>query len=181
MSINVVAQRYANAFYTCVENGGTLDAAYEDMGKLNAALAKKSMLKQLLGHPGISRADKKAAVDAEFQKLGIWTKRLLYYLIDEGRTALIDDIISWFRQRYLAEQRIAEIEVTTAVALEESAFERLLADLEEKFGKRVMARTVVDPSIIGGLVIRHGGRVYDGSVRTTLQEINRRLGGGIAT
>ena len=181
MSTSIVAQRYANAFYTCVEKHGELEATYQDMEKLSSRLAEEPLLEQLFSHPGVSRADKKAVIDAHLGECGIWLKRLLYYLVDEGRTALINDIGSWFNARYRKEQGIAEIELTTAVALQESAFEQLLRSLEDKFAKRVLAKTVVDPDIIGGLVIRHEGVVYDGSVRTMLQEINRRLGGGIGT
>ena len=181
MSTSIVAQRYANAFFTYVDGHGQLEQAYQGMEELSSQLEKQPFLEKLFNHPGVSQADKKAVIDAHLGECGIWIKRLLYYLVDEGRTALIKDIGSWFGARYRDEQGIAEVELTTAIALQESALERLLHDLEGKLAKRVLAKTVVDPDIIGGLVIRHEGMVYDGSVRTMLQQINRRLGGGIGT
>lgn len=179
MSTSIVAQRYANAFFTCVKGHEKLDEAHEGMEKLGSKLAEQPVLGRLLNHPGISREEKKTMIDTHLGECGLWVQRLLYYLVDEGRTTILSDIQRWFGTRYRDEQGIAEIELTTAIALQESALEKLLQDLEKKLAKRVVAKTVVDPDIIGGLVIRHEGMVYDGSVRTMLQQVNRCLGGGI--
>lgn len=179
MSTSIVAQRYANAFFACVRRQGELEEVNDALGRLGEELSTQPLLAEFLRHPGISRTDKKAFVDRELVEYGFWAQRLLHYLIDEGRAELLPGIIQWFGKRYREELGIAEVELTTAIELEEAAIGKLLHVLENKLSKRVVAKTVVDPEIIGGLVIRHEGMVYDGSVRTMLHQVNRCLGGGI--
>ncbi|NLJ24175.1 MAG: ATP synthase F1 subunit delta [Firmicutes bacterium] len=179
MSTSIVAQRYANAFFACVRGQGQLEEVNDALGRLGQELSSQPLLAEFFRHPGISRKDKHVFVDHELVEYGIWVQRLLHYLVDEGRVELLPGIIQWFGKRYRDELGIAKLELTTAIELDESALGKLLHVLENKLSKRVVAKTVVDPDIIGGLVIRHEGMVYDGSVRTMLQQVNRCLGGGI--
>ena len=179
MSTSIVAQRYANAFFACVKGQGQLEEVYRALGRLGVELSKQPALAEFFKHPGISRRDKKVFIDHQLAEYGIWVQRLLHYLVDEGRAEALPGIIQWFGKRYRDESGIAEVELTTAIDLDESVLERLLHVLENKLARHVVAKTIVDPEIIGGLVIRHEGMVYDGSVRTMLQQVNRCLGGGI--
>ena len=179
MSTSIVAQRYANAFFTCVKGQGRLEEVYDALEQLGAELSREPVLVEFFKHPGISRTDKKAFIGQQLAEYGTWVQRLLQYLVDQGRAESLSEIITWFSKRYREELGIAEVELITAIALDEPALRRLLDVIENKLAKRVVAKTVVDPEIIGGLVIRHEGMVYDGSVRTMLQQVNRCLGGGI--
>jgi F-type H+-transporting ATPase subunit delta len=179
MSTNIVAQRYANAFFACVKGQGQLEEVNEALGRLGLELSRQPVLAEFFKHPGISRRDKKEFIDHQLSEYGMWVQRLLHYLVDQGRAELLPGVIQWFGKRYRDELGIAEVELTIAIDLDEAALKRLLSVVEKKLAKRVVAKTVVDPEIIGGLVIRHEGMVYDGSVRTMLQQVNRCLGGGI--
>ena len=179
MSTNIAAKRYANAFFRYVKKHGQVDEVYTALQRLQGELAAEPRLVEFLKHPGIPRAEKKAFVADQLAAYTVWVQRLLTYVIDQGRAELLPAIIQGFIDKYKDEKGIAEVELVTATDLDDSMRNKVVQFLEKKLAKRVVAKTVVEPQIIGGLVIRHEGMVYDGSVRTMLQQVKRRLGGGI--
>ncbi|HHV93443.1 MAG TPA: ATP synthase F1 subunit delta [Firmicutes bacterium] len=179
MLIDTAAKRYASAFFRYVQKHGRVEEVYAALQRLGEELDADPRLLELLKHPGIRRAEKKAFVSERMGAYTVWVQRLLLYVIDQGRADLLPAIIQGFIDKYKDEKGIAEIELITAVDMDDSTRNKVVRFLEKKLRKQVIARTVVEPQIIGGLVIRHGSVVYDGSVRTMLQQVKRRLGGGI--
>ncbi|NLA58650.1 MAG: ATP synthase F1 subunit delta [Firmicutes bacterium] len=179
MSTNIAAKRYANAFFRYVKKHGPVDEVYTALQRLQGELNAEPRLLEFLKHPGITRAEKEAFITDQLAAYTVWVQRLLIYVIDQGRAELLPDIIQGFLARYKDEEGIAEVEVVTATELDGAMRNKVIQFLEKKLRKRVVAKTIVEPQLIGGLVIRHGGMVYDGSVRTMLQQVKRRLGGGI--
>ena len=179
MSTNIAAKRYAGAFFRYVKDHGQVAEVYTALQRLQRTLAAEPRLVEFLQHPGISRAEKKAFVADHLAAYTVWVQRLLVYVINQGRAELLPDIIEGFMDRYKDEKGIAEVELVTAAGLDDALLGKVVQFLEKKLDKQVVARNIVEPQIIGGLVIRHEGMVYDGSVRTMLQQVKRRLGGGI--
>lgn len=179
MSISAVAQRYVNAFFAYIRERGELEAVNEQLQQAVRKLSQEPDLIRILYHPEISVREKQTVIEQRFAAYGELVLRLFKYLVAERRIELLPEIAAGLDARVCQEKGIAEVELTTAIALDQPLLERLLMTLEKKLGKRVRAKTFVDPEIMGGLVIRHGDTVYDGSVRTMLRQINRRLGGGM--
>jgi len=171
MSTSIVAQRYANAFFTCVKGQGRLEEVYDALEQLGAELSREPVLVEFFKHSWHFSHGQESLYWSAISRVRHLGSTLLQYLVDQGRAESLSEIITWFSKRYREELGIAEVELITAIALDEPALRRLLDVIENKLAKRVVAKTVVDPEIIGGLVIRHEGMVYDGSVRTMLQQV----------
>ena len=88
---------------------------------------------------------------------------------------LVPDLLASFRQRLLDHQNVVRAEVTTAVPLSADLARDIERSLARATGRTVSMSTRIDPSIIGGIVARVGGTVYDGSITNHLQRMKQRL------
>jgi F-type H+-transporting ATPase subunit delta len=106
-------------------------------------------------------------------------RKLLILLAERDRLVLLPDLLASYRERLLDHANVVRAELTSAVELppeRAQAIERRLAELT---GRSVALTTRVDASLIGGIVARVGGTVYDGSVTTQLQKLRARLAEGL--
>ena len=101
--------------------------------------------------------------------------KLLVLLAERDRLVLLPDLLAAYRDRLLEHQNVVRAEVTTAVPLEPERVNAIEQSLVNLTGRSVKLSTRVDPALIGGLVARVGGTVYDGSVTTQLDRMRRRL------
>ena len=96
-------------------------------------------------------------------------------LKSNGDLGLIDDIEDEFLNLYRAQKGIKQAEITTAKPLGRDEEAKLIKDLNEYVGGRVELKKKVDEGLIGGIVVKIGDEVLDGSVKNTLQELKNRL------
>jgi F-type H+-transporting ATPase subunit delta len=96
-------------------------------------------------------------------------------LIDNGRLSLLHDVSLAYAELAAEQEHILDIEVTTAIALDEAQKKRLQERIESATGLSARLEPKVDPGIIGGLVLRARGVLLDASVRRELDEIHRAL------
>ncbi|MBC7325220.1 MAG: ATP synthase F1 subunit delta, partial [Moorella sp. (in: Bacteria)] len=99
----------------------------------------------------------------------------LYLLIDHKREMFLKDIVSFFTEMANRARNLVEVQVTSAVELEKEEKKKLTEVMEKVTGKKVRAEYFVDPSLIGGVVVRVGDRVIDGSIRTRLASMREHL------
>ena len=99
----------------------------------------------------------------------------LYVLIEEGRTSGLSDIASDYKRLYYEQEGITEAVVTTAAGMSRDAAEKLKAKLEAKYKKKVLLSEKTDPSIMGGVIVRVGDEMIDGSLRTKLDRIGKQM------
>jgi F-type H+-transporting ATPase subunit delta len=131
---------------------------------------------QALSNPAVPSGRRVRLVEAlatpEMRKEGLNLARML---VAAGRPALIEGIVEEYgRLADEAEGRVRAT-ATTAVELGDPEQRRLAGDLSRRLGKDVRLEVVVDPGIIGGLVLQLGDRVIDASIRSRLQQLRRRL------
>lgn len=182
MTNRTAATRYARAL---------LDVAFQEKADLNRIeselaafadlFASNDTIKKVLLNPAVPAARKAAAVEQIAQQAGATdaVRKLLVLLAQRGRLVILPDLLDAFRTRLMDHQNVVRAEITTAVALESiraQGIERRLADVT---GRQVILTTRVDPAIVGGLVARVGGTVYDGSVSMQLQKMKARLTEGL--
>ena len=141
-----------------------------------AALAEDPAVREFLVTPRVSAADKKAALGRALG--GVVPPMLLRFLqvvVDKGRQRLVPAIATAYRamlERHLGRRHM---EVTVARQLSPLEEEDLTAQLSSAVGAAVIPHVKVRPAIIGGIVIREGDTVYDGSVKRQLDAMRRRL------
>jgi len=96
-------------------------------------------------------------------------------LIEKGRSGELREIAAEFESLVAEEQRILDVELTTAHELSDADFDRIRTDIEKKSGRKVQATRTVDPELIGGIVLQAGSMRLDASVRGRLERLRQQL------
>ena len=146
-----------------------------ELGRLRDAVREVDELRLLLENPEVDsrvKQDVLARVAEGSDELVVNFVRLL---AEKGRAAELDDIVAEFDLLVAEEQRILDVELTTAHELSDQDFRRILARIEQSSGRAVQAERKVDPDLIGGIVPQAGSLRLDASVRGRLERLRHDL------
>lgn len=179
MSSRTAATRYAKALLEVAASDAEAAAVDRDLAAVTAALQGHRELRLALTSPSVPAAAKRKIVAAVGDTLGLATssRRALDLLAQRDRLAEVGDVLAVFRERLLARQKIQRAEVRSAVPLSAEATAAIAARLGAATGTTVRVDTVVDPSLIGGVMATVGSTVYDGTVKTQLEKLRKQLAG----
>lgn len=171
-----VARRYAQALYDIAQDNGTLDILEEELKAVNTLIEEEQGIKRILNHPQVTVASKKEVITQLFAgKVTETTLNFLYLIIDRHREAYLPGInVEYTRLANEARNRVDAI-VTSAKDLTEDQKQQLAKVLSRLAGKDVSPEFAVDASLMGGLVVRIGDKVIDGSVKYRLETLKQRL------
>jgi F-type H+-transporting ATPase subunit delta len=171
-----VARRYAAALFHQAQTKGTLSEAYRDLQIVGQTVSGTRSLRAILNQPLLSEEKKKAAVRSVFEKsISAPTLGFLNLLIDKRRIDILDAVIAEFMAQVRAYQNIEVATATTAVPLTAEQGAALVRSLEARTGKKIELTASVDPAVIGGVLVRIGDTVFDGTVRGNLDRLRERL------
>ncbi len=172
---NAIARRYARALFQVAREQGSLDAVASDL-QLISKFLEDPALKDLLEHQRISSRRKKEIVRALWEKLVSRTvMAFIELLVDKHRERYLGGIAQIFADLLRAERNIAVAEVKTAFPFDPEAEARVRQVLEKHFGKQIELKVSVHPELIGGMVVKVGDRIIDGSVTRRLALMGTRL------
>ena len=171
--------RYAAALFDLAESAKALDGTAADLATLQAALSESADLRQLTTSPAISRADAGKAVAALAGSLGLGglTTKFLGVLAQNGRLSVLSGIISQFTVMLNAHKGTATAEVVSAHKLTAAQTKALEAKLKARTGQAVAVDVQVDPSLLGGLIVRIGSEQIDSSIKTRLERLGQHMKG----
>jgi F-type H+-transporting ATPase subunit delta len=96
-------------------------------------------------------------------------------VVEKGRAGELREIAAEFAALLAEQERVLDVELTTAGELSQAAFDRIVGDIEQKSGRKVAATHSVDPELIGGLVLQAGSLRLDASVRGRLERLRQEL------
>lgn len=181
MSVEVsgLAGRYATALYDLADNGKVIDEVAADLSALGRMIDESDDLRRLVQSPVMSREDQTKAIGALVEKAGMQdlTQKFVGTVAQNRRLFVLRQMISAFHA-YLAERRgQATAEVTSASDLSEKQLSALNDALKSAMGTSVSVETKVDPSLLGGLVVKVGSRMIDTSLRTKLSQLRLAMKG----
>jgi len=168
---------YATALADVAVASGHAETLREEVRSFAGLAAQSADLRNFLASPAILRAAKHDLLEKLVTHTG-GSKELrnfLFVLVDHHRTALVGEIAKEFETVLLRRLGVAEAGVTSARELSETQKQKLAGTLETVTGKKIEARYTVDPTLVGGLVVRIGSTIYDGSVRAQLEQMAARL------
>jgi F-type H+-transporting ATPase subunit delta len=175
-----VASRYARALVDVVlAPNSQVDAerVRQDLGAFQEALARSPELKNALESPAVKKARKRAVIERLAQSLHVATvsRNFLLVLIDHRRMADLAGALAAFER--MVDERLGrlQVEVASARQLQEPQRAALIRQLETMTGKQVRLNLTINDDLVGGLVVRLGSTVYDGSVRGRLEALGRQL------
>ncbi len=170
----IAARRYAEAAFQIAREQGTEERWSEGMS-LMAAVFSDPEVGAVMQEARISTADKMRLAERALEGVDPLVLNMARLLVHRGRTALAPQIAEALRELVDAERGIAHAVVTTAVPLSEGEAAAVAERLSEIADKQVVIETQVDEGIIGGLVARIGDKLIDGSTRSQLLALKRRL------
>jgi F-type H+-transporting ATPase subunit delta len=175
--ISGVAERYAGSLFELAAGSDAIGKVEEDLGRFESMLKGSEDLRRLVQSPVFSADEQLKAISAIADRAGIagLTGNFLRVVAKNRRLFAMPGMIRAFR-RIAAEHR-GEVaaEVTTAHALSPAQEDELKATLREVAGKDVSIAVTVDPSILGGLVVKIGSRQIDTSLKTKLNSLKLAL------
>jgi F-type H+-transporting ATPase subunit delta len=172
-----VAFRYASAVFEYAQERNVLDQTAEELEVIAKVLEDTNLYEELFRHPKISTEEKKRVLTESFTgKVSESSLNLLLLLADKNRLDIFGDIAGEFKALAYEAKGVAEATVYSAKPLtgdEETAVAEVFT---RKSGKQqLLINNVVDKEIIGGLKVRIGDRVYDGSVAKRLERFQQRM------
>jgi F-type H+-transporting ATPase subunit delta len=172
-----LARRYARAVLDIGREERQLRRVLSEAEEFGKALEGSPALREVLEADDINRRDKHAALDGTLSKAGFLptTKSFLSLLIEKGRMNILPQILVELRRMVEEIEGIERVEVTVPMALSGTQKDLLRTVLERRTGKKVVLEETVDPAVLGGMVVRVGSTVYDGSVRTQIHQIRQNL------
>ena len=177
MSARTSATRYAQALLDVAVQESDPAQVEKDLAAIVSAIAGHAELRRVLTSPGTPQASRVGVVNALSERAQVQrpVARLLAMLADRGRLELLPDLLEVYQERLLAHNNVVRATVTSATPLAPATLGALEASLSGLTGKKVQLEATVDPAIVGGVVTRIGGTVYDGSIRTQLAKMRQRL------
>ena len=176
MARRVYARRYSQAVFEIALETKELDIWQSDLKKI-ASLAGKAAVTTFLESPKINFNDKARLLSEQLPDINPLALNLVYLLADRGRLAMLGDIADDYQRLLDNYFGIETAEVTTAIPLDEEDKLRLVEHLSAVVGRKVVLKTKVDSRLIGGLVARIGGKLLDGSTRSKLEALKKKLAG----
>lgn len=176
MSQRTVARRYANALYEEADEAGVLEAVDDDVLMLRRSLTSNDELSRFFESPVISPEKKDDIVQSLLEdRIEPLTLQFLRLLVQKDRETLTKAILDQYQSLRDEQRGVVVARVQVAQPLADADRETLVEALEAKTGKSIRLQVEEEPELIGGLVIRIGDRVFDGSVRNQLTNLRDRL------
>jgi len=172
---STIARPYAQAVFELARERGELEAWSERLRLLAAAL-QDERLRRLVGDPRVGREGAaRLVLEVAGEALGEEGARLVRLLAENGKLALAPEIAQLYEARRAEAERKVEAEVRSAFPLDEGQQRALAEALSRRLGREVSLRCRVDESLLGGVVVRAGDWVLDGSVAGRLRRLASEL------
>jgi len=179
MTSNVYARRYSQAIFRMALENKDMNRWQSDLRKASS-LMKDTALFSLIANPQVEVDKKSKTLEQRLGDVNPMVIKLLLLLAAKSRLALIDDIAEEYQasvDNYRGIEGTEVAEFTTAIPLDDDDQLKVAERITEIIGKPVLLRPKVDPGIIGGIIIRVGDKLIDGSLRSKLAALRKDLGG----
>lgn len=172
----LVAHVYSDALFEVAIEENKLDLLYQELQEITDLFKAHPAFFELFKTPKISVEDKKKSVEEVFKgKISDEMMNFLRIVLDKRRSGAIFSIKNEFDKKVYAHKGIEKATVESAVALEEAQLKDLEVKLSKMTGKQIELKNVVNSNVLGGLLLRVGDKVVDGSLRKRLAEMQDNL------
>jgi F-type H+-transporting ATPase subunit delta len=176
MNVSTVAKRYALALFQLAKEKQLLDQLEAELRVVKEVTEKNPDLFAVLKSPKLSKSDKKKMVETTFSGANPFVLNLLKLLVDRHRQNEIGAVADEFIALVNDEKGIAQATVTSVRMLTEEESQALSSSFAAKVGKKSLKiENTVDSKLLGGLKVRIGNRIFDGSLQGKLERLERQL------
>lgn len=176
LKLEAATRRYGYALFEIAKSEGKVDIFLQELGEVSNILGSSVELKEFLRHPSITNGDKKKVIKQIFKdKVDIEITRLVTTLLEHDRVEQIRRVYYDYKYLVYKERGMKIAYVTTAVKMTEKEVEGIKKKLSNKYKKGIEVQNIVDPEVIGGVYLKLGDKVIDGTIRGKLQDMKKTL------
>ena len=174
-----LAGRYAMALFELARDERQLEAVGASLGALKRALRESDDLRELVSSPLVGREESSRTIGATAEAMGLdpITKNFVGVLARNRRLSQLQNVIRAFDMLAAHHRGEVTAEVVSAHPLDDGQVAALKANLKDRLGRDVAVDLTVDPTILGGLVVKVGSQMIDGSIRTKLNNLAHAMKG----
>jgi F-type H+-transporting ATPase subunit delta len=170
-----IAQVYARSLFEVAKEQDKLDVVREQLGQFADALDENRDLRVFLFSPYFSTEEKKAGLGTLVEDADEVVLNFLELLVEKHRTPLIFRVRRAYDEQWQEENKLLNVEVTSAIELDPSVVEQIGQRVGEQTDRTVELSSKVDPDILGGIVLRVGNSILDASIRNRLEQLRRQV------
>ena len=174
---NEVSERYARALFDLAQDAGEIDAVRADLKSLKAMLASSPELRRAVTSPAYSAEDKGRALVALAvkSKFDMLTAKFLGLLTQNQRAAALSGVITAYEALWAAHTGVVGAQVVSAQPLSATQLKNIKSALRTALGQDPELEARIDPSILGGLKVKVGSKLFDASLKTKLDTLKFAL------
>ncbi len=174
--IEVASKRYSQSLFEAALDNEKLDKVFEELAGLKKVFEDNQSFFKVLEYPFITLDEKYKIINEVFSKsFDPLICGFLKVLIEKDRVYVLADIIKDFEELYYEHSKLLKVQVITAFKLKEDYRMRLALKLKEVFRQDIVMEVSVDPSIVGGLLIRAKDKIIDATVKGKLDRMKDNL------
>ncbi len=175
MKSEVIAQRYAEGFFSFAKQHFSPEQILGELKGLKAVLRENSEFRRFLESPGILFSEKRKVIESGFnESLSLELKNFIFFLVRKKRVDLLPLIINYLRVKY-SHQEALDALLQVSFPLDSELIKLIHEKLEVRFHHRLKMFVHLDPDLLGGMRVRVRNTVIDGSVRGALDILGERL------
>lgn len=176
MSDIVVAKRYARALFEVAKEKGIISQVEEELKSVASAIKENADLQKILNHPNVGTSSKTDLLKQIFEgKVSEPVWNTLLVLIDKGRQSILNALVNEFAK--VADEALGQATavVYSAAGLSDAQQAEVASQFSKITGKTIRVSNVVQPKLLGGMQVRIGDRLYDGSLSGKLNRLSKAL------
>jgi len=172
-NINGIVERYSKALMELSQEQKCIDVTHEEIEQIKLMIDKSEDFRKIIESPLLSRDEQKVLVASILKKAAMSTLLTNFFTVVcmNKRSYLIGRICDRFREMYSSDKGILAAELVSAIELNEADLRLVEKQIQESAGSKVNLNTKIDPSILGGYVLRIGSLMLDGSIRSRLEDL----------
>jgi F-type H+-transporting ATPase subunit delta len=173
--VEQVAEVYARALFEAASEAGVIDVVREQLGQFVDVLSADRGVEAFFLSPYLSVAEKKEGLNRMIDGAEATFMSFLETLVERQRMPEIFHIRTRYEELWDAERRLLPVEVTSAVELDQATVDSIGERIGAETGNTIQLKTVVDPDMLGGVVLRVGNVVLDASIRNRLNQLRKEV------
>ncbi len=171
-----IGERYAEALYDLAKSLGKAEEMEQELVVIKEIVEQDRDLQKILYHPRITAEEKKELLTTLFKEnITNVTFSFLQLLVDKQREQYLGDIVDAFVFKANEDRNILAAEISSAVQLSDAEKADLKKVLTKVTGRDMVTQFAVDPALLGGIVVKIGDRVIDGSLKTRFAAMREYL------
>jgi F-type H+-transporting ATPase subunit delta len=170
-----IAEVYARALFDVAMEQDVLDEIHDELAQFVEELDKNRDLQVFFFSPYFSSQEKKDGIGKMISGANDNFVRFLELLAERHRMPAVFRIRRDFDDLYAEERKLLPVTITSAIELDKDLVKDIRKKIEDQTDRKVDLTTKVDPEVLGGLVLRVGNKVMDGSIRSRLERLRKQV------